>query len=86
MPNETKRVAVIEYLDALLSVFDGQIAGYDATARYSAADYAEYNKPEDRAAYQRAKAGSEMVTFLRTEFTRRMRVLLPGEVDRLFNK
>jgi hypothetical protein len=81
-----KRVAVVEDLDALLQAFDMQISASNATATYAAKDYAERNNPVDRQAYLNAKGQEDTAQYLRSQITQHIRVLLPGEVDRLNNK
>jgi hypothetical protein len=86
MPDQTKRVAVVEDLDTLLAAFDRMKEAAEFNARYAAMNYAEKTKPEDREAYKLAKQDAVTVTALRTQLTQSLRVLLPGEVDRLYDK
>ena len=81
-----KRVAVVEDLDDLLSQFDNHIKGHTLMADIAARQYAETDDKGRREEYLHYRRSVEDATRLRESVTKRVRVLLPGEIDRLEGK
>jgi hypothetical protein len=83
---DSKPMAVVEDLDALLGAFDSYVQGLDCEARNAAYQYVKSDDPEWKAKFHVASSRVSTAQSLREQVVRHVRVLSSGEINRLTAK